>query len=179
MTSPINCLSILVIPLLVTSLLYQVSARQKVDEAFLRSVCQKVKDPDFCFSTLKADPRTFAGASLAVVSIAIVIDTIQVAVDQIPGLFRDLSDRVDRIRMENCQRDFNDGLLTLRNAYAASASKNYAQSTSLIIDTINKIGACDNSYKIPPVRKSPIADATTNVLKKCDIAVAAIVTISA
>ncbi|XP_075659283.1 pectinesterase inhibitor-like [Castanea sativa] len=176
MASPINCVSILVIPLLVTSLFYQVSA--VADEAFLRSVCQKTKDFNFCLSTLKADPRTVSGEGIAKISIAIVIDTIQVTVDQIPGLFSGLSDRVERTRMENCQRDFNDGLLTLRNAISAAASKNYAQSTSLIIDTTNKLLACDNSYKTPPVRKSPLADPTTKLLKKCDIAIAAIDTVS-
>ena len=96
MASPINYLSILVIPLLVTSLFYQVFVGQKLDDAYLRSLCQKTSDPNFCFTTLKANPRTFAASGdlnhLGLVTIAILIDTVQVEVDEIPGFLKKLSD---------------------------------------------------------------------------------------
>ncbi|KAK7836154.1 hypothetical protein CFP56_022924 [Quercus suber] len=80
MASLINCLSILVIPLLVTSLFYQVSVGRKLDDPFLWSLCETTIDPNFWFSTLKKDPRTFKGSAdlnhLGLVTIAIVIDTI-------------------------------------------------------------------------------------------------------
>ncbi|XP_075659288.1 pectinesterase inhibitor-like [Castanea sativa] len=182
MASPINCLSILIIPLLVTSLFYQVSATgPAVDEALLNSVCDKTQDSSFCLATLKGDQRTFVGDKdhLAIVSIAIAIDAVQVTFDQIPGILSKLSDRVDRTRMENCHSDFNDALVTLRKAYAASSSKSYKESTSLIIDATNKLEACHNSYRAPPIRQSPIFDAYTGVYKKTGIAVAVIDTISA
>lgn len=63
MTSPISCLSILVIALLATSLLYQVSnaiIEVKADFALLDSVCQKSEDYDFFMSSSRGDPRTRA-----------------------------------------------------------------------------------------------------------------------
>ncbi|XP_030959361.1 pectinesterase inhibitor 5-like [Quercus lobata] len=175
MASPINCLSILVIPLLVTSLFYQVSVGQKLTDDDLRSLCQKTTDSDFCFSTLKADPRTFLAAGdlhhLGLVSIAIVIDTVQVEVDEIPYILRKLGDRVDRSRMENCQYDYNNALKIMRDASGSVGQKNYNGAKSLTINAANGLAACDNSYKEPPVRTSPIADALTKVLKKCNIAV--------
>ena len=175
MASPIYCLSILVIPLLVTSLFYQVSVGQKLDDAYLRSLCQKTTDLDFCFNTLKADPRTFKASAdlnhLGLVTIAILIDTVQVEVDEIPGILRKLSDRVDKSRMEACQYDYNNALKILRDAYASFGDKNYNGAKSLIINAGNGLAACDQSYKEAPVRTSPIADALTKVLKKRDISV--------
>uniref|UniRef100_A0A7N2L9N1 Pectinesterase inhibitor domain-containing protein n=1 Tax=Quercus lobata TaxID=97700 RepID=A0A7N2L9N1_QUELO len=138
MASPINCLSILVIPLLVTSLFYQVSVGQKLTDADLQSLCQKTSDPNFCFTTLKADPRTFLASGdlnhLGLVTIAILIDTVQVEVDEIPGILKKLGDRVDKSRMEACEYDYNNALKILRDAYASFGEKNYNGAKSLIIN---------------------------------------------
>ena len=129
----------------------------------------------FALKLSKADPRTFAASGdlnhLGLVSIAIVIDTVQVEVDEIPGIFRKLSDRVDKSRMENCQYDYNTALNILRDAYAAFSPGNYNKAKSLILDASKGLVACDQSYKDLPVHTSPIADALTKVLKKCNIAV--------
>ena len=129
----------------------------------------------FALKLSKADPRTIAASGdlnhLGLVSIAIVIDTVQVEVDEIPGIFRKLSDRVDRVRMVNCQYDYNNALKILRDAYASFSTRNYFGTRSLIINAGNGLVACDQSYKDPPVHTSPIADALTKVLKKCNIAV--------
>ena len=58
MTSPISCLSILIIPLLVTSLFYDVS---NVDRALIESVCKKSMDYDFCMSALLSDLESITG----------------------------------------------------------------------------------------------------------------------
>ena len=182
MASPINCLSILVIPLLVTSLFYQVSVGQKLTDDYLSSLCQKTSDPNFCFSTLKADPRTFLPLGdfnhLGFVSLAIVMDTVQVEVDEIPYILRKIGDRVDRVRMENCQYDYNNALQMSRDADTAAGEKNYNRAKSLIINAANGLAACDNSYKEPPARTSLIADALTKVLKKCNIVVVVFNTIT-
>ena len=52
MAPPISCLSILTIPLLVTSLFYDVS---NADRARLEKVCKKSMDYDFCLSILLSD----------------------------------------------------------------------------------------------------------------------------
>ncbi|KAK7836113.1 pectinesterase inhibitor [Quercus suber] len=154
MASPINCLLILVIPLLVTSLFYQVSVGQKLDDPYLKTLCQKTSDPDFCFKTLKADPRTFAASGdlnhLGLVTIAIAIDTVQVEVDEIPGILKKLNDRVDIVRMENCQNDYNNALKILRDgAYTSFAAKDYNGAKSQVITAANGLAACENSYKDP------------------------------
>ena len=103
----------------------------------------------FALKLSKADPRTFAASSdlnhLGLVSIAIVIDTVQVEVDEIPGIFRKLSDRVDRVRMVNCQYDYNNALKILRDAYASFSTRNYFGTRSLIINAGNGLVACDQS----------------------------------
>ena len=80
--------------------------------------------------------------------------------------------------MENCQYDYNNALEILRDAYPALSSNNYKGLKSSIINAANGLAACDQSYKDPPTRTSPMADALSKALKKSDIVVAVMDTVS-
>ncbi|KAK7836159.1 pectinesterase inhibitor [Quercus suber] len=176
MTSPINCLSILVIPLLVTSIFYQASVGQpgiKIDDSSLTYLCKNSTDPTYCFKTLKADPDTFAGIGdkfhLGIVSIAIVNRTVSATAAQIPRILEKLSDRVDKIRMMDCKDDYNVVLDTVGLAYVSSDSRDYYGAMFMMQDAASRLGECKNSYTAPPVRASPIADGIAEAFKKFNI----------
>ena len=169
MASPISCLSILVIPLLVTSLFYQVSnaANQGwFDEAFLEKVCQKSTDYDLCSSTLRADPRTYTvnPQGLALVSISINTNLVQTTLDQIPGILNTLTDPLDETRLQNCQTDFNEVLVKFNAAYAAMSSMSYTEATNLLTEAALKSVECENEYSSSS-SESPISDTTNKVGK--------------
>uniref|UniRef100_A0A7N2QYB6 Pectinesterase inhibitor domain-containing protein n=1 Tax=Quercus lobata TaxID=97700 RepID=A0A7N2QYB6_QUELO len=169
MASPISCLSILVIPLLVTSLFYQVSnaANQGwFDEAFLEKICKKSTDYDLCSSTLRSDPRTYTvnPHGLALISISINTNLVQTTLDQIPGILNTLTDPLDETRLQNCQTDFNEALVKFNAAYAAASSTSYTEATNLLTEAALKSVECENEYSSSS-SESPISDTTNKVGK--------------
>ncbi|KAM3700714.1 hypothetical protein ACJW30_05G118300 [Castanea mollissima] len=176
MTSPISFISILVIPLLVTSHFYQV----KADLALLDSICQQAQDYDFCMSTFRGDERAAVADrdGLALISIAINSGTVQDTIDQISDILKTLTDPLDKYRIQNCQTDFSDALVTLKAAYSASSARSYREVIGFITDVARKAVDCDAEYReSPPVRESPISDNTLKVTKLTDITFTVINTI--
>ena len=169
MASPISCLSILVIPLLVASLFCQVWS---VDEAFLENICQKTADYEFCQSTLRSDARTFTANTdvLVLVSISITSKHVQNTIDQIPNILKNLTDPLDKTRIQNCQADYNEIEVKLNAAYSSSDAKSYQEALNLLTDALSKRVECDDEYRLtPPVRDSPLRDASTRLQKLIDI----------
>ena len=76
MASPISCLSILIIPLLVTSLFYDISNSY---QALIESICKMSKDYLFCVSTLLSylDSITIVLYRLGLVSTILNLDVIE------------------------------------------------------------------------------------------------------
>ncbi|XP_075665912.1 cell wall / vacuolar inhibitor of fructosidase 2-like [Castanea sativa] len=172
MASPISCLSILVIPLLVTSLFYQVS--NAVDKAFLESICHKSFDHELCLSTLCSDERTSTADpnGLVLISISINMNLVQTTINhRIPDILKTLTDPPDKTRLKNCQTDFIYVLGKLSRGYVASASKHYQEGITLIYDALLKSAECDSEYRIStnPPKKSPISDVTFKVGRLIDI----------
>ena len=96
MASPISCLSILIIPLLVTSLFYDVS---NADRALIESVCKKSMDYDFCVSTLLSDPDSITTVlyRLRLISTILNLDVIEDARGEIRNLLIWFTDPLDRL----------------------------------------------------------------------------------
>ena len=158
MVSPISCLSILVIPLLVTSLFYQVS--NAVNATYLDSICHKSTDYELCNSTFAADSRTPTADlnGLLLISISSNMNLLETTiVNRIPKILDILDDPQDKARLQNCSTDYIIALGQLSNAYLASASKNYQEATRLATDAAFKNVECDNEYNTTK-RPSPIAD---------------------
>ncbi|GMY17103.1 pectinesterase inhibitor 5-like [Fagus crenata] len=163
MASPISCKSIFLLPLIATSLFFQVSNATfevKADQALIDSICEQTQDVDFCKSTFNADPRTPAADrdGLGLLSIAINIDVVQATIDDtIPKIVKTLTDPVDKQRIQVCLTDYNDALVILKSAYKAS-------------NAANKIVDCDGAYrKSPPIREPPITGENDKVTKLTDI----------
>ena len=158
MVSPISCLSIFVIPLLVTSLFYQVS--NAVNDTYLDSICHKSTDYELCNSTFAADSRTPTADlnGLLLISISSNMNLLETTiVNRIPKILDILEDPLDKARLQNCSTDYIIALGQLSNAYLASASKNYQEATRLATDAAFKNVECDNEYNTTK-RPSPIAD---------------------
>ena len=165
MVSPISCLSILVIPLLVTSLFYQVS--NAVNSTYLDSICHKSTDYELCSSTFAADDRT-PTADLDVlfrISITANINLLHTTnVQQIPKILETLNNPQDKTLLQNCQTDFTNAQEKLSNAFAASVIRNYTEATNLATGAALLNADCDNGYNTAK-RPSPIADVTGKVGK--------------
>ncbi|KAK9995224.1 hypothetical protein SO802_024927 [Lithocarpus litseifolius] len=171
MASPISCLSILVIPLLVASLFCQVS--NAVDEAFLENICQKTVDYEFCQSTLRSDARTFTANTdgLVLISISITVNHVLSTNDQIPNILKTLTDPLDKTRLQNCQTDYNEIVAKLNAAYSASDAKSYQEVINLLSAALIKRVECDDEYRLtPPIRDSPLSNASIRLQKLVDIA---------
>ena len=176
MASPISCISIFLLPLIATSLFFQVSNATfevKADQALIDSICEQTRDVDFCKSTFNADPRTIAVDlyGLALLSIAINMDGVRATIDDtIPKILKTLTDPVDKERIQDCLTDYNDALVKLKAAWMASSERNYKEVIGLITDAANKMVDCDGAYrKSPPIREPPISGENDKVTKLTDI----------
>ena len=159
MLSPISCLSILVIPLLFTSLFYQVS-NACVNATYRDRICKQSNYYDLCTSTFAADNRTSTAdlTGLLLISISSNMKLLQTTiVNRIPNILKLLDDPLDKARLQNCQTDFFHALGKLSGAYVASASKNYQEGKNLAMDAYLKNVECEKEYNTTAFA-SPIAD---------------------
>ena len=96
MASLISCLSILVTPLLVTSLFYQVS---NANWALVESNCHNSTEYEFCLSSLLSDERSIKSTlpTLELNSIELDLKVVEVAVNQILDLLKTLTTHWKRL----------------------------------------------------------------------------------
>ncbi|KAK7834738.1 uncharacterized protein LOC136062273 [Quercus suber] len=148
MASPISCLSILVIPLLVTSLFYQIS---DADRALVESVCHNSTDYDFCLSSLLSDERSIKSTlqTLESISIELHLDVIEVAYNRISDLHKTLTDPLDKTRLQNCENDIRDSHENMLSASDGAGLFNYDKAKLSLTAALLKVGACANEYEKP------------------------------
>ncbi|KAK7856071.1 pectinesterase inhibitor 5 [Quercus suber] len=159
MVSPISCLSILVIPLLVTSLFYQVS-NACVNATYRDRICKQSTYYDLCTDTFASDNRTSTAdlSGLLLISISSNMNLLEnTTVHRIPGILKMLNDTQDKARLQNCQTDFIYALGKLSAAYLATGSKNYREGKNLTTDAYLKVLECEKEYNSTNFA-SPIAD---------------------
>ncbi|KAK9984374.1 hypothetical protein SO802_033899 [Lithocarpus litseifolius] len=164
MVSPISCLSILVIPLLVTSLFYQVS-NACVNATYLDRICNQSSSYELCKSTFASDNRTSTAdlTDLLLISYSSNMNLLETTIaNRIPKILELLNDPLDKARLQNCQTDFIYALGKLSGAYLASSSKNYRKAVNLTTDAYVKNVECEKEYDTTN-RASPIADVPQNV----------------
>ena len=96
MASLISCLSILVTPLLVTFLFYQVS---NANWALVESNCHNSTEYEFCLSSLLSDKRSIKSTlpTLELNSIELDLKVVEVAVNQILDLLKTLTTHWKRL----------------------------------------------------------------------------------
>jgi len=162
MASPISCLSILVIPLLVTSLFYHAS---NADQALIESVCEKSTNNVSCLSTLRSDPRSSTADlyTLGIISADLNLKVFEEADSQIPNLLASLTDSLDRSRLLNCQTNLTDAHKTMITVRNLAEAKSYTEEDKIIWNAFTNIQHCTNEYKVPPIRQSPISNLTSKM----------------
>ncbi|XP_030970324.1 pectinesterase inhibitor 5-like [Quercus lobata] len=169
MASPISCLSILVIPLLVTSLFYHVS---NADRALIVSICKEMRDKAFCLSELFSDPQSSTAGlyMLGIITVDLNLKVFEEADSQIPNILASLTDSLDKSRLSNCQTNLANAHEQMKAARNAAGEQSYSEEKSLIMDSFVKVANCSNEYAKPPKRESPISKLTYNIVELFNIA---------
>lgn len=162
MASPISCLSILVIPLLVTSLFYHVS---NADQALIESVCEKSTNNVSCLSDFRSDPRSSTADlyTLGIVSVDLNLKVFEEADSQIPNLLASLTDSLDRSRLLNCQTNLTNAHKTMITVKNLAEAKSYTEEDKTLWNAYANIQHCTDEYKVPPIRQSPISNLTSKM----------------
>ncbi|KAL0009010.1 hypothetical protein SO802_010512 [Lithocarpus litseifolius] len=173
MASPISCLSILVIPLLVTSLSYHVS---NADRALLEYVCQKTSDYDYCLSALLSNNQSTTATpyTLGIISNDLTLAVIQDTNREIADLFLNFTDPVDVTRILNCQKNIKDAYQKVQNARLDASQKSYSEEYKLIAAALEQTIDCKNQYADPPEKEPPILNWTHKLETQADASFAII-----
>ena len=163
MASPISCLSILIIPLLVTSLFYHVS---NADRALLGKVCKKSMDYDFCMSTLLSDPEGLTDVlyRLGLVSTSVSLNIISHVNGEIGNTLIGNTDPTYRTRILNCQTDIDEIYDKMELARNAAGTQSYAKEATILTSAQQKLTECNNQFE-----SSPISKYTSKIVKVIDI----------
>nr|XP_023919510.1 cell wall / vacuolar inhibitor of fructosidase 2-like [Quercus suber] len=169
MASPISCLSILVIPLLVTSLFYDVS---NADRALIESICKGIRRKEFCLSALLSDPESITATlyMLGIITVDLNLKTFEKAGSQISNILPTLKDQVDKSRLSNCQTNLTGAHETMKTARNSAGGQSYTEEKNLIMDAFVTVTKCTNQYFDPPKRQSPIVKFTDDIVELFNIA---------
>ncbi|XP_075665024.1 pectinesterase inhibitor 5-like [Castanea sativa] len=170
MASPISCISILIIPLLVTSLFYDVS---NADRPLLEKVCKQTFDHDFCMSVLLSDPEGLTNVlyRLGLVSTSVSLKIISTTNGEIGNVLIGVTDPVDRTRISNCQTDIDDVYDKMQLARNAAGSQSYWEEARILASAKQKIIDCEKQFESSPKHASPISDHTYKITKLINISV--------
>ena len=162
MASPICCLSMLVIPLLVTSLFYHVS---NADQALLENVCKTTEDYNYCLSALRSNRQSTAATpyQLGIISNDVTLTVIQETGRAIGALLLKLTDPVDIRRISHCQGNVKTAFQKWQIAKRAATQKSYTEEYNAIAEGIAQIVECKFQYDDPPKKVSPISSLTHNL----------------
>merc|ERR1712100_561978 len=149
MASPICCLPMLVIPLLVTSLFYHVS---NADQALLENVCKTTDDYNYCLSALRSNRQSTAATpyQLGIISNDVTLTVIQETGRAIGDLLLKLTDPVDIRRISHCQGNVKTAFQKWQIAKRAATQKSYTEEYNAIAEGIAQIVECKFQYDDPP-----------------------------
>ncbi|KAL0009858.1 hypothetical protein SO802_004966 [Lithocarpus litseifolius] len=178
MASPISCLSILIIPLLVTSLFYDVS---NADRALLDKVCKKSTDYDFCVSTLLSDPEGLTDVlyRLGLVSTSVSLGMISTINDgEISNILIGVTDPVIGERIRGCQADISSLYEDMQSARDAAGTQSYVEEAKSLASAQDKIAGCNKRFEGPPKTESPISKSTSKIEKLINISAVILTMIS-
>ena len=169
MASPISCLSILIIPLLVTSLFYDVS---NVDRAVVENVCKKSMYYDFCLSTLLSNHEGLTNVlyNLGLVSTNVSLGIISdVNYGEILNVLTGVTDPLDWRQIIDCQIDIDDLYGDMQLAYNAAGTQSYAEKATHLASAQQKITKCNKQFESPLKHESPISGSTSKIRKLINI----------
>ena len=169
MASPISCLSILIIPLLVNSLFYDVS---NADRALVEKICKKSMDYDFCLSIFLSDHEGLTNVlyNLGLVSTDVSLGIISdVNNGEIRNVLTRVTDPLDRRNILDCQTNIDDLYGDMQLAYNAPSTQSYAKEATYLASAQQKITKCNKRFEGPPKHESPISGNTSKITKLINI----------
>merc|ERR1712226_1221289 len=135
MASPICFLSILIIPLLVTPLFYDVS---NADRALVEKICKQSMDHSYCVSVILSDPE---GLTNVLYRLGLVITSVSYKL--IPTINGEIGD--------------------FDQARTAAGTQSYVEEAKYLSYAQDKIAACNKRFKDSPPTASPIASNTFKI----------------
>ena len=171
--SPISCLSILILPLLVTFLFYDVS---NVDRALVEKVWTKSMDHDYCLSVLLSDPEglTHVLYRLGLVTTSVSLNIIPVVNGEIGNVLIGVEDADVRAQIMDCQSNIDRIYNNMNQARTAIGTQSYNEEARLLASAQEKITGCNAWF---PSMQSPIQSSTSKIEKLINIAATIITTI--
>merc|ERR1712183_71242 len=168
MASPISFLSILIIPLLVTSLFYDVS---NADRALVEKVCTQSSDYNYCLSVLLSDPEGLTNIlyRLGLVSTSASLKIIPNIEDDIWNYLDTVTDTGMRERITGCQTDISGISEDFKQARIDAGTQSYVDEYNILVSAQNKIAGCNQRFVAPPTVASPITSSTSEIEKLINI----------
>ena len=168
MASPISFLSILIIPLLVTSLFYDVS---NADRALVEKVCTQSSDYQYCLSVLLSDPEGLTNIlyRLGLVSTSVSLKIIPTIDDDIANYLDTVTDTGMKARITGCRDDISGILEDIKQARIDAGTQAYIDEYNILVSAQNKIAGCNTRFVAPPTVTSPIKSSTSKIEKLINI----------
>ena len=152
--SPISCLSILIIPLLVTSLFYNVS---NADRALVEKVCTKSIDHDYYLSVLLLDPEGLIDVlyRLGLVATSISLNILPGVNGEIGNVLIRVKDPDVRAWITGCQSDIDSIYDNMNQARTAAGTQSYDKRQDYLHrhkiklqDVMLDSRLCNHQYKV-------------------------------
>ena len=164
--SPISCLSILIIPSLVTSLFYDICNE---DRALVEKVCTKSMDHDYCLSVLLSDPEGLTNVlyRLGLVATSVSLNIILVVNGEIGNVLIGVKDADVRAQITDCQSNIDRIYNDMNQARTAVDTQSYNEEARLLASAQENIAGCNAWF---PTMQSPIQSSTSKIEKLINIA---------
>ena len=171
--SPISCLSILIIPSLVTSLFYDICNE---DRALVEKVCTKSMDHDYCLSVLLSDPEGLTNVlyRLGLVATSVSLNIILVVNGEIGNVLIGVKDADVRAQITDCQSNIDRIYNDMNQTRTAVDTQSYNEEARLLASAQENIAGCNAWF---PTMQSPIQSSTSKIEKLINIAATIITTI--
>nr|POF18469.1 hypothetical protein CFP56_61383 [Quercus suber] len=165
MASPISCLSILIIPLLVTSLFYDVS---NADRSLVEKICRASMDHDYCLSVLLSDPEGLTNVlyRLGLVATSVSLKIIPGVKGEIGNVLIGVKDKGTRDRITGCQADIDIIYDDMEQARTAAGTQSYKEEAKSLASAQDKIAFCNQRFV---TMQSPIKSSTSKIEKLINI----------
>ena len=164
--SPISCLSILIISLLVTSLFYDVS---NADRTLVEKVCKKSMDHDYCLWILLSDPEGLTNVlyRLGLVATSVGLNIIPGVNGEIENVHIGVKDAEVKARITDFQSDIDRIYDNMNQARTAAGTQSYNEEARLLASKPDKIAGCNGRF---PTMQTPIQSSTSKIEKLISIA---------
>ena len=165
MSSPISCLSILIIPLLVTSLFYDVS---NANQDLVEKVCTQSTDHDYCVSVLLSDREGHTNVlyRLGLVATSVSLNLIPDINGEVGNALIGVTNVDVEAKITSCQTDIDTIYTIMDQARTTAGTQSYKEEAKLLASAQDKVAGCNARF---PPNQSPIQSSTSKIEKLINI----------